>query len=176
LLLALRHPAALVDQYVLAHRFAPFLLAVSVGRLPGIGAGVAAGRGGREPREVVLPALRVRLGRRRAGQVAVHEPERRSFSARDEFDLDRARPGRKELRPAATELPAPRVDEAAERVDLEDDAARDAAGGHLDPQGAARPQVERDRPTPPAMCLDGIDEVRPHRLRARLALALPLAR
>src|SRR5262245_40075830 len=96
------------------------------------------------------------------------EAEQRPFAVRDELDLDRRRAGRNDVRAVAVGLPAPRVDEPARPIELDELAARDLPGDDLDPVSAARRRVERLRGAAlPAGELRRVDEELPYRLGRR---------
>src|SRR5262249_24000248 len=121
LLVRLGHPAALVREHVARHRALSFLVDR---RQPWIGARIAAARRLDEPREVVLPAVSVRVRRFLARQIAMGEAKCRPAPARDELDLDRARAGRYDVGlPVLAGIPAPGEDESPGRVELDELAA-----------------------------------------------------
>src|SRR5205823_8076448 len=114
-------------------------------------------RGLREPLEVVVPTVRVRLGRLGAGEVAVLEPEPRPRTFRHELDFDRARARRDAVRPLLAVFPAPGEDEPVWRVELDEFASRGMARGHADPVQTSGPRLERRRLAHPANRLVPVD-------------------
>src|SRR5262249_53940012 len=109
---------------------------------PRVAAGITARRRLREPRQVVVPTLAVGARRLLVREAAVDEGQARPGPGRLELDLDRARSRRDELRPAASLLPAPGVDQPPGRVDLDELAARDAPRDDAHPDRSTRPRIE----------------------------------
>src|SRR5207249_4363362 len=102
-------------------------------------------RGDRETLEVVLPAVRVRLGRLGARQVAVGEPKKCPAVLWHELDLHRGRARRDRIRAFDAGLPAPRVDEPVGRFELDELAGGNVTRNDEVSVRAAGTCVERDR-------------------------------
>src|SRR6266540_4171667 len=141
-------------------------------RQPGILARVAAAGGGHEPREVVIPAVRVRLGSLGVGEVAVDEAQVRAVALGRQLDLDRRGSGRN----AALVLPAPGEDEPARWIDFDELAARGVAGNDVAVVEPAGLRLEGRLLSHPARCLVRIDQELPDGLRACSDRHLPLDR
>jgi hypothetical protein len=129
---------------------------------PRVFAPVATGGDDLEPREVVIPAVRVRLGRLSGRKVAVDEAEARALALGCELDLDR----RRARWHAFLAVPAPGVDEPAGRVELDVFAARRVSGDDLAEVDPAGPWIEVGLHALPADELLRVDEELPDRLRA----------
>src|SRR5207253_6101757 len=117
----------------------------------------------RELRQELLPALAVHLDAG-VGQSAVPQPDPRATVLRLEIELDRRRTGRVDL---AVALPAPRVDDATRRIELDELAARDVAVD-VQPEHAPGPRRGPRLVAHPLRRTIRLHDVRVHLLRRRV--------